>query len=43
MTIAKRVMKLLGQRSHRITELLQDVPVLTFNPTYGAFYNTIIF
>lgn len=33
----------IGERSHRITELLQDIPVLTFNPTYGAFYNTIIF
>ena len=33
----------IGQRSHRITKLLHDIPVLTFNPTYGAFYNTIIF
>ena len=33
----------IGQRSHRITDLLHDIPVLTFNPTYGAFYNTIIF
>ena len=33
----------IGQRSHRITELLRDLPMLRFNPTYGAFYNTIIF
>ena len=33
----------IGQRSRRITELLHNIPVLTFNPTYGAFYNTIIF
>ncbi|MEM9829670.1 MAG: pyridoxal phosphate-dependent aminotransferase [Bacteroidota bacterium] len=33
----------IGQRSRIISELLQDIPAITFNPTYGAFYNTIIF
>ena len=33
----------IGQRSRLITDLLQDVPSITFNPTYGAFFNTIIF
>jgi len=33
----------IGQRSHIISELLADIPTITFNPTYGAFYNTIIF
>lgn len=33
----------IGRRSAIITEMLQDIPELTFNPTYGAFYNTIIF
>lgn len=35
--------ELIGNRSRIITELLQDIPAITFNPTYGAFYNTIIF
>jgi aspartate/methionine/tyrosine aminotransferase len=33
----------IGRRSAIITEMLQDIPELTFNPTYGAFYNTMIF
>lgn len=33
----------IGQRSRFISETLQKVPELTFNPTYGAFYNTIVF
>lgn len=33
----------IGKRSAIITAMLQDLPQLTFNPTYGAFYNTIIF
>jgi aspartate/methionine/tyrosine aminotransferase len=33
----------IGRRSRIITDILQDLPQLTFNPTYGAFYNTIIF
>ena len=33
----------IGRRSRIITDLLYDLPQLTFNATYGAFYNTIIF
>jgi alanine-synthesizing transaminase len=33
----------IGKRSSTISEILGSVPQLTFNPTYGAFYNTIIF
>ena len=33
----------IGRRSRFISETLQEVPELTFNPTYGAFYNTIVF
>ncbi len=33
----------IGWRSRFISETLQEVPELTFNPTYGAFYNTIVF
>jgi len=33
----------IGQRSRIISKLLADIPTITFNPTYGAFYNTIIF
>ncbi|MCP4522119.1 MAG: pyridoxal phosphate-dependent aminotransferase [Cytophagales bacterium] len=33
----------IGQRSRIITEILQDIPYLTFNETFGAFYNTIVF
>lgn len=33
----------IGRRSRIITDLLHDLPQLTFNPTYGAFYNTLIF
>lgn len=33
----------IGRRSKLIASLLADVPQLTFNETYGAFYNTIIF
>ncbi len=33
----------IGRRSQLISEMLQDLPELTFNATYGAFYNTIIF
>ncbi len=32
-----------GERSTFISETLQEIPELTFNPTYGAFYNTIVF
>lgn len=33
----------IGWRSRFIAETLQEIPELTFNPTYGAFYNTIVF
>jgi len=33
----------IGRRSALINEILSEVPELYFNPTYGAFYNTIVF
>lgn len=33
----------IGRRSKIIAEILGQIPQLTFNETYGAFYNTIIF
>lgn len=33
----------IGKRSRIIADILQKVPQLTFNETFGAFYNTIIF
>ena len=33
----------IGRRSRIISDLLRAVPQLTFNETFGAFYNTIIF
>lgn len=33
----------IGKRSKIVSEILGSVPQLTFNETYGAFYNTIIF
>ena len=33
----------IGKRSALINQILSEVPQLTFNPTYGAFYNSIIF
>ncbi len=33
----------IGRRSKIITDILSTVPELTFNETFGAFYNTIIF
>ena len=33
----------IGKRSEQITAILKDIPYLYFNPTFGAFYNTIIF
>lgn len=35
--------ELIGRRSSIISEILSEVPELNFNPTYGAFYNTITF
>lgn len=33
----------IGRRSRIIADILRTVPELTFNETFGAFYNTIIF
>ena len=33
----------IGEKSRRISEILKDVEGVHFNPTNGAFYNTIIF
>jgi alanine-synthesizing transaminase len=33
----------IGKRSKIISDILKTVPQLTFNETFGAFYNTIIF
>ncbi len=33
----------IGRRSQIIAHILEEVPALKFNKTYGAFYNTIIF
>jgi aspartate/methionine/tyrosine aminotransferase len=35
--------KNIGRRSKIIADILSSVPQLTFNETFGAFYNTIIF
>lgn len=32
-----------GKRSQRISDILSEVPEIIFNPTQGAFYNTIVF
>jgi aspartate/methionine/tyrosine aminotransferase len=39
----KNLNEKIGWRSRFISETLQEIPELTFNPTYGAFYNTIVF
>lgn len=33
----------IGKRAVIISNILRDIPYLYFNPTFGAFYNTIIF
>ncbi|WP_026955731.1 pyridoxal phosphate-dependent aminotransferase [Algoriphagus vanfongensis] len=33
----------IGKRSEWMTEILGDIPGIKFNPTQGAFYNTIVF
>jgi aspartate/methionine/tyrosine aminotransferase len=33
----------IGKRSRIIADILRTIPALTFNETFGAFYNTIIF
>ncbi len=35
--------KQIGERSKIISSILQDIPFITFNETFGAFYNTIVF
>jgi alanine-synthesizing transaminase len=35
--------KNIGKRSKIIADILHTIPQLTFNETFGAFYNTIIF
>lgn len=39
----KGVNERIGQRSKIVADILSDVKGIHFNPTYGAFYNTIIF
>lgn len=39
----KRTNERIGKRSKIIADILRPVPQLTFNETFGAFYNTIIF
>lgn len=39
----KEINERIGKRSKIVTDILASVPQLTFNETYGAFYNTIIF
>lgn len=38
-----RINESIGKRSKIIADILRSVPQLTFNETFGAFYNTIIF
>jgi len=38
-----RLNQKIGERSDVIADILDDVPYITFNKTYGAFFNTIIF
>lgn len=38
-----RINEKIGKRSKIIADILRSVPELTFNETFGAFYNTIIF
>lgn len=39
----KELNERIGRRSTFIAEILQTIPELTINPTYCAFYNTIVF
>lgn len=39
----KKTNEEIGRRSRFIAETLSEIPELTVNPTYGAFYNTIVF
>ncbi len=42
-TYREETNKNIGKRSTIIADILRSVPQLTFNETFGAFYNTIIF
>ncbi len=42
-TYREETNKNIGKRSKIIADILHTVPQLTFNETFGAFYNTIIF
>ena len=42
-TYRKEANQKIGKRSNLITEILKPVKGLTFNQTFGAFYNTMIF
>ncbi len=42
-TYREETNKNIGRRSKIIADILHTVPELTFNETFGAFYNTIIF
>ena len=39
----KNLNEQIGKRSAHINKILGEVPELMFNPTYGAFYNSMIF
>ncbi len=39
----KELNESIGRRSKIITGILKDVPQITFNETFGAFYNTMVF
>ncbi len=43
MPYRKKLNEQIGERSKMITEMLKDIPYITFNETFGAFYNTIVF
>jgi aspartate/methionine/tyrosine aminotransferase len=42
-TYRQQINENIGRRSKIVSKILGSVPQLTFNETYGAFYNTIIF
>ncbi len=42
-TYREQTNQAIGRRSRIVADILKTVPQLTFNETFGAFYNTIIF
>lgn len=42
-TYRKELNESIGKRSKIIASILRDIPYVTFNETFGAFYNTIVF